>query len=178
MSTGDPATVLGLPPGNWAEWVAGIGTILAFSATSLAIWQGHRLRRIEHAEAMHDEALRVTSAANQGSQYFNVVKTDGMVERKSRPMVDVTVFNGGRRQITNVTIEVITSKGQRIGADSVEFIQAGRDHLFQFDPVDGVWQQFGSSPGIDALVALAFEDIDETKWVLGSDGRLLRNPRL
>jgi len=158
-------TILALAPGNWAEWVGGIGTALAFGATSVAIWQGHRLRRAEHREAMYDEALKVTTRVTQGSKG---VGTTGS-------MVNVTILNGGRREITGVAVTVVTSTGQPVGHDSGAFLQAGFEQLFQFEPVDGIWAKFGVTPAIDALVTLTFGDIDGTNWTREPDGRLLRS---
>jgi hypothetical protein len=60
--------IVALAPGSWAEWVGGVGTILAFGATAGAVWQGHLLQRTEHREAMYDEALKVTAQPGQGSK--------------------------------------------------------------------------------------------------------------
>jgi hypothetical protein len=81
--------VLGLARGNWAEWVGGVGTVLTFGATSLAIWQGHRLRRVEHREAMYDEALKVILQVGRGNEYVDVETSDGTKERK--PVEQVVV---------------------------------------------------------------------------------------
>lgn len=170
--------ILGLEAGNWAEWIGGIGTVLAFAATSMAIWRSHRLHNQEHAEAMYDESLKVTAKAGQGSEYASVTSADGTTEKKAQTKVQVTVHNGGRRQVTNVSVEVIARTGEPVGSSSVEFIQAGWDQSFMFDPIPEVWGQFGSSRGIDALVMLAFEDIDETLWRQDWHGRLLRFPLL
>jgi hypothetical protein len=171
-------TVLGLAAGDWAGWVGGVGTVLAFGATSLAIWQGHRLRRAEHADEMYDEALKVTATVGMGSDYVEHTNADGTKERTAVPKVLVTVHNSGRRQITNVAVDVTTPSGHPVGASSAEFLQAAWDQPFYFDAVDGVWGQLGSSPAINALATLSFEDIEETKWVRESNGRLLRFRRL
>jgi protein-S-isoprenylcysteine O-methyltransferase Ste14 len=70
-------TVFALAPGNWPEWVGAIGTILAFGATSLAIWRGRQLRRIEHSEATWDEALKVTVTTGMTSEFVDHRKDDG-----------------------------------------------------------------------------------------------------
>jgi hypothetical protein len=175
-------TVDGLPPGDWAEWVSGVGTVLAFGATSAAFWQGPRLHRVEHAEAMWDDALRVTAGVAQGSKDVEVVgMKDGMPTLKTESKVNVHINNGSRRQITNIVVHVTTydaavvdDESTLVGDGSVEFIQANDGFLFVFDSVDGVW----TSAGVAALVTFSFEDIAETRWERHWSGRLRRFRRL
>lgn len=171
------STILGLAPGNWAEWFGAVAAALAFGVTSLAIWLNHRLRLTEHAEAMFDEALKVTATVGQGSEYVTV-STDQGNERKPIPKVAVVVRNLGRRPITNVEVEAHTRTGIDLGHSSVEFIQAGLDCRFQFDPVDSAYAPFGTNPSVNVMVMLTFEDINETKWMRGPPSdRLLRFPK-
>jgi hypothetical protein len=171
-------TLLGLAPGSWAEWVGGVGTALAFGATSVAIWQSHRLRRTEHAEVMYDEALKVTASVGMGAEYVDVPQPDGTIERKPEGKIVVTVHNGGRRQIRNVNVSATTWNGRPIGDGSVDFVQAGFDQPFSFDQVDGSYAPFGSTSSMTPLWYLAFEDIDETLWKRDTGGLLLRFRRL
>lgn len=171
----------GLPPGDWAEWVSGVGTVLAFGATSAAFWQGHRLHRVEHAETMLDEALKVTSDVAQGSQDVEVVGKDGMSEVLSQSKVNVHINTGSRRQITNIRVHVtsydgavVDNESTLVGDSTTEFIQANDGFFFVFDPIDGIWTRSGPA----CLVTFTFEDIDETKWERHWSGRLQRFRRL
>jgi hypothetical protein len=168
------STVLGLPPGNWADWIGGVGTALAFGATSLAIWFGHRLRRTEHAEAMYDEALKVTSTSGMGADYVIQENPDGTSEKKAQTKIVVGVQNGGRREITDIDVRVETLPGSEVGHGTSEFLQAGWNLSWMFDPVDGVWVHSGISSTIEVLVIVTFKDFDGTGWEFGSNGRLLR----
>jgi hypothetical protein len=170
-------TLLGLAPGNWAEWVGGVGTALAFGATSVAIWQGHRLRRTEHAEVMYDEALKVTAEIGMGAEYVDEPQDDGTIVRTPQGKTVVTVHNSGRRQIRNVTVVATTWRGAKIGEGFADFVQAGFDQSFSFDPVDGSYA-FGSTSSQNPLWYLTFEDIDQTMWKRDTGGLLLRFPLL
>lgn len=170
-------TVAGLPPGDWAEWFGAGAAALAFGATSVAIWLGHHLRVKEHDEAMFDEALKVTTVVTQGSEYVDV-GTMEVPERKAVPKITVTVYNDGRRPITNVWVYVTPLIGTLLGESGVEFIQAGQSYPFQFDPIDEVYAPFGSNPSINAVVMLSFEDISGTMWKRGPPSdRLLLFPK-
>jgi hypothetical protein len=146
--------------------VGGIGTVPAFGATSLAIWQGHRLRRLERREATYDEAMKVTAVATQG---FKTLGT-------TQSMLRITVSNEARREIRNVMVNVTAMDGQHVGDGSIEHLQAGFNTQLQFEPTDGIWGSV-SEPGIRAVVRLSFEDIDGTRWKREPDGHLSRTRR-
>jgi hypothetical protein len=174
----DRMVLLGLAPGNWAEWVGGVGTALAFGATSVAIWQNHRLHRVQHGEEMFDQALLVTTDIGQGTHYEIVTKPDGSTEKQSVNRTVVTVRNGSRRQISNVSVQLWTLEPVLVGGDSVDFIQAKWDQPFYFPPIDGLGGSFTTEPGVQAQATLTFEDIDGTKWTRSWAGRLVRYQRL
>jgi len=170
-------TVLGLPPGNWAEWVGGVGTALAFGATSLAIWQGHRLRQVEHDEAMYDQALKVKATLGMGTEYVTEDMPDGTKQSNPKTKVEVTVYNSSRRPIHAVFVTATTETGEHVGSGQIEFMQAGWEKKWQFEPAEKSWGRRGPSSAITGLVTLSYEDIDGTAWVLTSEGRLLRARR-
>jgi hypothetical protein len=167
-------TVDGLPPGDWAEWFGAGAAALAFGATSLAIWQGHRLRRVEHAEAMWDDALKVTVKPAQGGKDVPERKLDGTTVMTRLPMVNVNIYNGSRRQITNVLVRFFAPDGSIVGEGTADFIQADDGVVFSFDPVDGALVP----TGVAGIAMFSFEDIDETRWERHSSGQLRRFRRL
>jgi hypothetical protein len=173
-----PSTVDGLTPGEWADWAIAAGTFLAFGATSLAIWRSHRLRQVEHGDAMYDEALKVISSVGQGSDGVRELDATGSYSTRLIPKVQVTICNGSRREISNVKVIVTTRAGQNVGSDTLGFLQSGRDQTFQYDPIDGVWERVGASPVIHGFATLSFEDIDGTLWTSMPNGRLFRTPLL
>jgi hypothetical protein len=170
--------LLGLASGNWAEWVGGVGTALAFGATSVAIWQNHRLHRVQHSEEMFDQALLVTASIGQGTHYEIVTKPDGSTEKQPVARTVLTIHNGSRRQISNVAVQLWTLEPALLAGDHVDFIQAKWDQPFYFAPIEGLIGGFASAPGPQAQATFSFEDIDGTKWTRSWEGRLLRFRRL
>jgi len=103
------------------------------------------------------------------------VETERGKERLPNSKVNVTVTNGGRREITDVRVVVTSMKGSPLGTGATDFIQAGQPVLFQFDAIEEVYAPFGSSVMVRALAMLTFEDISKTRWRrTPEDDRLVR----
>jgi hypothetical protein len=169
--------MLALTAGEWAAWVAAVGTVLAFTATTWAIWSAHRLRLIEHSEAMFDEALKVGVAVSLGAEYVTESKPDGTKERLPHSKIVVTVTNRGRRPISGLLVRVLKPGDYLIGDGHSEFLQSGLEQRFSFDPSEDMWKPFGTSPVPDVLIRLTFTDFDGTSWHRYPDGRLVTLPR-
>jgi hypothetical protein len=107
-----------------------------------------------------------------------VSKPDGTTEKQPVNETVVTVHNGSRRQISNVTVALWTLEPAPVGANSIGFIQAKWDQPFYFPPIEGLAGSFATSSGIQAQTTLTFEDIDGTMWMRSWDGRLERFRRL
>jgi hypothetical protein len=167
------STVIGLAPGNWAEWVGAIGTILAFAATSVAIWRSHRLRQIEHREAMYDQALAVLAQPPEDIDLDHLVPGTSVIERISK--VRVQVDNASRREITRIKVSVVMPTGRLLGEDTLGFLRPGGQHDFLFDPVEGMRDKWYR---IAASTTMSFEDIDGTLWTSMPNGRSFRTPLL
>jgi hypothetical protein len=159
-------TVLGLAPGSWAEWVGGVGTALAFGATSVAIWQGHRLRILEHDEAMYDQALLVTTTLGMGTEYVKQVHPDGRKESNPIVKVQVVVHNSSRRPIHNVLVTATTEDGDLVGKGEADFVPAGWDRPWLFDPTEKSWGRSGPGSAITGQVTVTYKDIDGTAWII------------
>jgi hypothetical protein len=115
---------------------------------------------------MYDQALAVTVEVGQGTEYVDS-GTSEQPERDAVTKVNVTVFNGGRRPISNVAIVVATMKGAELGENGDDFIQAKGSRLYQFDPIEDVYAPFGSNPTVRVTVRLEFEDITGMLWRRG-----------
>jgi hypothetical protein len=153
---------------NAAEWFAAVGTVGAFAATSLTLWNGHRLRKGEHAEAMLDAALNVTASAGMGAEYITT-QTPAGPQKLPEPRLDVWVHNKSNRWVTNITIKAEAAKtGELVGTGTAEYLQARMDLPFQFDP--------GDVDIFDTQVTLTFEDVGGTTWVRKPSGHLSRIP--
>ncbi len=165
-------TVLASSSGDAAEWVAAVGTTLAFGATSIAVWAGHRLRLEQHREQMFDEALKVTvDVLKAQSRDPTLVTTD---------KINTTLLNGGRRQITDVKLFVFDARGAfpQVDAfyeDAIDFLQAGHFWSLDFDGPPGVTEPRGVRP-TSVFIQISFTDFDGTAWHKLADGRLLREP--
>jgi hypothetical protein len=172
QSVGVRISTLLASSGDAAEWVAAVGTTLAFGATSIAIWAGHRLRLEQHREQMFDEALKVTvDVLKAQSQDPTVVTTD---------RINTTLLNGGRRQITGVKLFVFDARGAfpQVDAfyeDAIDFLQAGHFWSVDFDGPPGVTEPRGVRP-TSVFIQISFTDFDGTAWHKLADGRLVREP--
>jgi hypothetical protein len=157
--------------GDLAEWVAAVGTTLAFGATSLAIWAAHRLRLEQHRERMFDEALKVTVDVSKARSRDSITEKD---------KINTTLSNNGRRQITDVKIFVFDARGSypmvdAFYQDSIDFLQAGHFWSMDFDGPPGVTEPRGVR-STSVYVQISFIDFDRTAWHKLADGRLLREP--
>jgi len=170
-------TMLVLTAGDWAAWFGAIGTVLAFSATSWIIWSTHRLRLIEHSEAMYDEALKVHVTVDLGAEYVTETKSDGSKEQVSQTKIFVTIINNGRRPISNFIVRVQDPCDYLIGDNFSEFLQAGMQQIVSLDPAEDTWRPYGTSPVPDLRVTLTFTDFDGTTWHRYADGRPVIVPR-
>jgi len=132
---------------------------------------------IEHDEAMYDQALLVTASLGMGTEYVTRVMPDGTKESHPTTKVRAEVHNRSRRPIHNVLVTATTESGDLVGKGRAEFVQAGWDESWEFDPAEKSWGRRGPSSAITGQVALSYKDIDETAWVLFPDGRLIRSRR-
>jgi hypothetical protein len=169
--------MVALAPGNWAEWFGAVAAALAFGTTSLAIWLQHRLRLREHAEALFDQALLVTTTTGAGTEYVTETAEDGTKERKPLTKIQVNLHNLSSRPITGVVVEAWSLAGTHIGHGVGNFVQAGAEPYWLWEPVGDAYAPFGSNPSVRSIVWLTFTDISGTVWVRHHDDRLEALPR-
>jgi hypothetical protein len=109
--------MLALDAALWAVWVGSIGTVLAFGATSWAIWAAHRLRLAEHRTEMYYEALNVTYDLTKWHEVIN--QTDDVtIQRRSRFLVTLKIHNGSRWRIIGVKICVLMPPYETVCGDA------------------------------------------------------------
>lgn len=148
-----------------AAWIAAIGTVAAFLATSLVIWRDHRLRVEERWEILWDEAQRVEITAGPGR--------DDSIPGKQGTAVGVTLANNSRRPITNVRVHAVTAVGNNLGTKTKQFIGAGgRFAVFQFPTTDDLWLMVDGIQQFNAYAAVAFTDHSNHLWLSDTDGKV------
>jgi hypothetical protein len=180
--------MLALDSGIWAEWVAAIGTVLAFGATSVAIWAGHRLRLAEHRRKMYLETLKVrcevtlTQESGEDTDAYELGE-DGTPRRMERApyshftYAKATIENGCQWPITDVRMILTTrmsseKKDKDLFSDHevVRFIHPGDFDVGETGPVKIEMEYFKRTYTED-FVSVTFSDIEGTQWLW--EGNLL-----
>jgi hypothetical protein len=146
------------------EWVAAVGTVAAFGVTSWALVRDHQLRARASKESAYDDALKVDVTWAQAGDYS--------VPPDVRTVIGVTVTNGGRRAITDVSVAVETDGGRHVGTELIRLVQAGWHSTVNFPTDDDVWAPRGG--GLAIRVTTAWSDTAKTRWALQPTGELLQ----
>jgi hypothetical protein len=166
-------SVLGLAPGDWAEWVTGVGTVGAVIFAAQSVRMATRSNKDAQADRAYDEASLVTAESGQekrtgpGADYtsISIIWT-----------VYATVHNAGRRPISDVSVEILKWPDHSlIHREHIDIIGPSRARRISKELVDNPYSIVVTSGDEKPLLIVTFDFLDSNgrRWIRNLDDVLL-----
>jgi hypothetical protein len=157
----DPATVLGLPPGDWAEWAGAVATAGAVWFAAVSVHRANKATREARESLAWSEA--------------HLVEIKAFADRPSSALVWVDIANAGSRAVFDANIVVTAHIGGEFVSDhhwpTVPPGRKKRQYGFLLSQ-DTYGRWVGAIPVVD--VEVTFTDVGQRRWKMADDGTLTR----
>ncbi len=167
--------MINLPPGNWPEWLAAVGTVGALAAALAQIEVARRRLRTDRKEQLARERR---AQAELVSAWIGDVRTSNDFDMKiggpSDTATNLELSNASGSPVYRAVLSIVDIqgtgwKGQGKAPDGYQFcvsiIPPGRFHLT-------IRRGFGAGMGIHWEVELSFTDAAGQHWVRRASGLL------
>lgn len=153
--------------GNFAEWVAGVGTVAAFGGTLVVIHRDHQRRLEEHEEHLWGRAQQVDGAVTPAS---SLPDSEGHIQ----PSIRATINNFGPRPIRDVTMMLIRRNDGGVESQHQWYnVPAETSTSFQIPWRDELKLPFSQGGGVALDWTITFSDVAGREWRRTSDRSLV-----